>query len=129
MLGMAPGEVAAPGNQPRRAAAGSLFWYWAVQERGYTATPIPRTLRLTRPTVSIGVQRCETLAKREDLCLAGRIALMNLWTSRTPQTPTRRSKTAFSLCRCGQSQNKPFCDGTHGRVGFQSDDPAPRVSG
>jgi CDGSH-type Zn-finger protein len=26
----------------------------------------------------------------------------------------------IALCRCGQSSNKPFCDGTHGRVGFQS---------
>ncbi|HET7738050.1 MAG TPA: (4Fe-4S)-binding protein [Tepidiformaceae bacterium] len=27
----------------------------------------------------------------------------------------------FALCRCGQSENKPFCDNTHLRVGWQSD--------
>jgi CDGSH-type Zn-finger protein len=34
-----------------------------------------------------------------------------------------------TLCRCGRSQHKPFCDGTHAQVGFSaSGEPAGRES-
>jgi CDGSH-type Zn-finger protein len=34
---------------------------------------------------------------------------------------------SVALCRCGHSANKPFCDASHKRVGFVSDDSAPRI--
>ena len=30
-------------------------------------------------------------------------------------------RQVISLCRCGMAENKPFCDGTHGRNGFMSE--------
>lgn len=37
-----------------------------------------------------------------------------------PSGEVLREDTRVALCRCGHSNNKPFCDGSHRRVGFRT---------
>ncbi|HKG90836.1 MAG TPA: CDGSH iron-sulfur domain-containing protein [Gemmatimonadaceae bacterium] len=37
-----------------------------------------------------------------------------------------KSAKGIKLCRCGASSEKPFCDGTHSRIGFLAAEMAAR---
>lgn len=37
-----------------------------------------------------------------------------------PDGTLLREDTRMALCRCGHSNNKPFCDGSHRKVGFRA---------
>ena len=38
------------------------------------------------------------------------------------------SDELYALCRCGESKNKPFCDGTHNKVGFKGKETASNIT-
>jgi CDGSH-type Zn-finger protein len=40
---------------------------------------------------------------------------------------TFEAKEKYALCRCGLSQDKPFCDGTHAKAGFDGTETASRA--
>jgi CDGSH-type Zn-finger protein len=40
--------------------------------------------------------------------------------------PAHPPQASYALCRCGQSAQKPFCDGTHARVAFDGTETASR---
>lgn len=55
-----------------------------------------------------------TPSKNGPLLLAGPVTIVSA------SGHERRQGVGAALCRCGSSQNKPFCDGSHKQVGFIS---------
>ena len=70
----------------------------------------------TVPQVTITVRR------NGSYLVEGPVRLLDADGNEYPLVPGKR----FSLCRCGGSVNKPFCDGTHTRIGFQAAERAVR---
>jgi CDGSH-type Zn-finger protein/uncharacterized Fe-S cluster protein YjdI len=81
---------------------------------GFQATGEPAT----QPSEPLGARNGAvklTPLPNGPLILEGNLEVV----SGTGRTVNRVTKTA--LCRCGQSANKPYCDGTHAKVGFTAD--------
>ncbi len=49
----------------------------------------------------------------------GPLMVHGLLTVKHPDGSATRKEKKTAFCRCGGSGNKPFCDGTHRKIGFQ----------
>jgi CDGSH-type Zn-finger protein/uncharacterized Fe-S cluster protein YjdI len=82
---------------------------------GFTATGEPATIPSEPLADRAGLLQIDVVANGP-LRLSGNVEIL----SGTGRVVLRTESTR--LCRCGASGNKPFCDGSHARVGFRSDD-------
>ena len=57
----------------------------------------------------------------------GALLVKNLKDLRNSKGARIETRPVMSLCRCGKSGNKPFCDGTHQKIGFGSNKAEDRV--
>jgi CDGSH-type Zn-finger protein/uncharacterized Fe-S cluster protein YjdI len=81
---------------------------------GFTATGEPVTAESTPLAARNGPLAIKPLLNGP-LLVTGNVEVV----SGTGRTIHRTQKMA--LCRCGGSANKPYCDGTHSRIGFSSE--------
>lgn len=59
-------------------------------------------------------------ATRVELRRDGPLVLHGAITLVAADGKTSAREGATALCRCGASENKPFCDGSHKRIGFRA---------
>jgi CDGSH-type Zn-finger protein/uncharacterized Fe-S cluster protein YjdI len=82
-------------------------------EVGFSATGEPASAKADAPSVRNGVLAIDPQLNGP-LSIRGNLEI----TSGTGRVVSR--VTAAKLCRCGGSATKPFCDGTHAKIGFKS---------
>ena len=82
-------------------------------EIGFTASGEPATGKTEMLAARGGVLAIEPQLNGP-LCVRGNLEIL----SGTGRAVARTTSTY--LCRCGGSANKPFCDGTHKKIGFKS---------
>jgi len=83
-------------------------------EAGFTATGEPESRQSEPLSIRNGPLKVSPL-KNGPLQVEGAIEIC----AASGRTISRDTKAV--LCRCGQSAKKPFCDGTHKKIGFVAD--------
>ncbi|MFC6929061.1 ferritin-like domain-containing protein [Actinomadura yumaensis] len=97
--------------------AGPTFEYVPPEQRGWTAGDSPQRIAVL-PDGPYLVYGRVPLRRKRKIVSGGGSALT--WQT-GEDLPT---EDIYALCRCGHSRSKPFCDGTHARIGFDGTESA-----
>ena len=90
-------------EQVRKCPSGALSYFVNEEARAVTKDPVAEEAHIAEIVVSADgpyLVKSECIIKHSD----GREEI---------------KKGVTALCRCGNSKNKPYCDGTHSRIGFK----------
>lgn len=78
--------------------------------------PVDGEMRETEvdlPTEIAAIAKDSNSKTAGPLWVSGRVPIMQ------PDGTSLETRNRVTLCRCGQSKNKPFCDGSHARIDFE----------
>lgn len=92
---------------------------WITPEGASTEQIVAQVNKCPSGALSIKGQEGDTSTRQSleiEVVKDGPIMINQEVTIRSAQGTETRPKVA--LCRCGASANKPFCDGSHKKVGF-----------
>jgi 3-phenylpropionate/trans-cinnamate dioxygenase ferredoxin subunit len=86
----------------------------ALLIRRLTQTPLQRfQISLPKLQCAMAHVKIETI-KNGPYIVTGEVELVDADGNKFP------AEKRMALCRCGASTEKPFCDGTHSRIGFKA---------
>ncbi len=98
-INMDGGTTQAIIEQVKKCPSGALTYYMNLDEQ--------------QEPVHVDVETIIEASKNGPLLVYGNITIKD-----AEGHETKKNKVT-ALCRCGQSSNKPYCDGTHKKVGFE----------
>jgi uncharacterized Fe-S cluster protein YjdI len=100
----------------------ALTWKWNDEEKNESIGPEhPNHVKYRRPDLA---ERNDELPEKEDpavikIMTDGPIVIKGSFTLKYDETTKDIVDSLTSLCRCGKSNNQPFCDGQHRKIGFK----------
>ena len=102
----------------------ALMWKWNDDEKNEHVTPADKNhIKIRRPddykSFDAGGQAPEPVHIK--IMKNGPYVIQGSFKVRSENGPVHKTGRFTSLCRCGQSNSMPFCDGMHRKTGFQDE--------